>query len=590
MTLVLGCALLFAGHIGGGAQAQPLPHFERGVAPDEVSSARRWGARRAWARTARRNWAAQHGNRHHAGRWHRHDDHNEPSGDDRPDVPGSGPKGQPRPDPTGHVTRHFERDDGAPRPPRPPLPDLPRDHDPRPLPAPPVAQGEPGSGPGLCIAGRVREGRCECAGDQIRMPLDRGVTRCLDRSSLVARVPTSLGGFGARNAASPRDDRTPQTPNARPPALGALDPFVPDEVLVTVPRAVPESVDDAVGQSLGLQLFGRRTIGLLDARVLRFRIPDGRSVSALVTALRADQRLLDPQPNYYYRPQQDRSPENRSLGLQYALAKIDAVRAQALARGRCVRVAVLDSGADETHPDIASAIVESFDAVGAPASETDPHGTAIASIVAANGILRGVAPEAQLLNVRAFAPAGPDRASAGTTFDLLRGIEWALKHGARVLNMSFTGPRDTLLERGIAAAGERGAIVVAAAGNAGANAPPAYPAAYPSVIAVTATDSADRRYRLANRGSYIALAAPGVDILAASTDHAHQLVSGTSFAAAHVSGIVALMIERDPALTAEAARRALTAAAEDLGPPGPDDQYGAGRANALAALGALAGH
>ena len=96
--------------------------------------------------------------------------------------------------------------------------------------------------------------------------------------------------------------------------------------------------------------------------------------------------------------------------------------------------------------------------------------------------------------------------------------------------------------------------------------------------------SADRRYAHANLGRYIALAAPGVDVLTASADHAHRVRSGTSFAAAHVSGIIAMMIERSPGLTADAARGTLLATADDLGPPGRDEQYGAGRANAYAAV------
>jgi subtilisin family serine protease len=362
---------------------------------------------------------------------------------------------------------------------------------------------------------------------------------------------------------------------------------VPNEILVTVARAAPESIDDVVGQSHGLDVLERRTLQLIDRRVVRFRIADGRPVATVLTALRADARVFEPQPNYYYRTQQDGAPQSRGGGLQYALAKLEAVRAQALARGRGALVAVIDTGVDASHPDLAGAVIESFDAVGTRTA--DPHGTGVAGIIAANGILRGVAPEAGLLNVRAFAP-GADGGFAATTFNLLRGIEWALARRARVLNMSFTGPRDTLLERGITAASDRGAIIVAAAGNGGANAAPAYPAAYAPVIAVTAIDFADRPYRLANQGRYIALAAPGVDILTTSIDHAHRVQSGTSFAAAHVSGIIALMIERDPALTAAAARRALMATADDLGPSGPDDQYGAGRANAFAAVRMLVRH
>jgi len=146
-----------------------------------------------------------------------------------------------------------------------------------------------------------------------------------------------------------------------------------------------------------------------------------------------------------------------------------------------------------------------------------------------------------------------------------------------------------LLEESIKAAAARGAISVAAAGNGGPQAAPAYPAASPGVIAVTATDVADHLYSQANRGSYISVSAPGVDVLAPSGDHAHQLLSGTSYAAAHVSGIIALMIERYPALDAGTVRLALAAAAVDLGPPGRDDQFGVGRVNAFATLRAVAG-
>jgi subtilisin family serine protease len=159
-----------------------------------------------------------------------------------------------------------------------------------------------------------------------------------------------------------------------------------------------------------------------------------------------------------------------------------------------------------------------------------------------------------------------------------------VSQGARVLNLSFAGPPDPLFHRAVKAAYDRRTIIVAAAGNAGPVAPPAYPAAYEEVIAVTATDSADRLYSQANHGAYIAIAAPGVDILAPSVGRAHELRTGTSFAAAHVSGIIALMLERNPQLSPETARMALIAAASDLGPPGRDDEFGAGRANAYGSL------
>jgi hypothetical protein len=583
IMLTLACVLAIAGR-SSGAEAQPLPQFAQSDAADEVSAGRRFGGRRAFARGGQRKWAAHRGWWHHVGRRDR--DHHDHGHDKKP-----GGRGR------DHVAKGGDRNDSAPRGPGQDRP-RDRDRDPRPLPPPGIAKGGPSFPHVVCIAGRVLGGRCACDRDHIRLSIDRSIFRCAGRTTLAAL--SSPAGGDAREPGSPPPpppDRGPPSPSQRP-GLADRDTFVADEVLVTVARTTLDAVDDAVGRSHGLQLLERRIIPLVDRRVLRYRIADGRPVAALLAALRTDARVFDPQPNYYYRYLHDGSPQGRGSSLQYALAKVDALRAQTLARGRGALVAVIDSGVDATHPDLASAIVDSFDAVATAAGAAartaatgaDPHGTAIAGIIAANGVLRGVAPEARLLNVRAFAPLGHARASAATTLDLLRGIDWALARRARVLNMSFTGPRDALLERGIVAAGDRGAIIVAAAGNGGVNAPPAYPAAYAPVIAVTATDFADRRYRLANQGRYISLAAPGVDIVAPSADHAHQLRSGTSFAAAHVSGIIALMIERDPALTADAARRALTATADDLGPPGPDDQYGAGRANAFAAVRVLVGH
>ena len=104
------------------------------------------------------------------------------------------------------------------------------------------------------------------------------------------------------------------------------------------------------------------------------------------------------------------------------------------------------------------------------------------------------------------------------------------------------------------------------------------------VIAVTATDSIDALYADANQGNYIALAAPGVDVLAPALHEAYQMATGTSFAAAHVSGVIALMLESDPRMPVQKIRDVLQSGALDLGPRGRDEQFGAGRVNALAVL------
>ena len=162
--------------------------------------------------------------------------------------------------------------------------------------------------------------------------------------------------------------------------------------------------------------------------------------------------------------------------------------------------------------------------------------------------------------MRAFR-GGKKSPAQSTSLQLLKGINWAFDAGAKIMNMSFTGPMDPLLERIVKAAAEKGVIFIAAAGNNGPKGAPVYPAAYPEVIAVTATDEKDKLYGKANRGDYISIAAPGVDIIAPALKGSYELSSGTSMAAAHVSGVVALLLERDGKLDWSEVRAILSASA-----------------------------
>ena len=145
-------------------------------------------------------------------------------------------------------------------------------------------------------------------------------------------------------------------------------------------------------------------------------------------------------------------------------------------------------------------------------------------------------------------------------------------------------PADPAVRRSLAAARKKGIVLVAAAGNAGAKSPPLYPAADANVIAVSATDADDRLFEQSNRGRHIAITAPGAQLLVAITDGGYEVSSGTSYSAAVVSGIVALMLERRGDLTPSQVRRILQATAKDLGPKGHDIMYGAGLADAYAAV------
>ena len=150
--------------------------------------------------------------------------------------------------------------------------------------------------------------------------------------------------------------------------------------------------------------------------------------------------------------------------------------------------------------------------------------------------------------------------------------------------MSFAGPSDPAIHRLLEAAHKKGIVLVAASGNAGANSPPLFPAADANVIAVSATDAEDKLFEQSSRGRHIAVAAPGAQILLAAPEGAYEVSSGTSYSAAEVSGIVALMLERKPELTPDQVRKILQATAKDLGPKGPDAMFGAGLIDAYGAL------
>jgi subtilisin family serine protease len=198
----------------------------------------------------------------------------------------------------------------------------------------------------------------------------------------------------------------------------------------------------------------------------------------------------------------------------------------------------------------------------------------------------GGAPKAQILAIRAFGMSSGSAQSS--SFVLLKALDYAAAHKAQIVNMSFAGPRDALIERAITALAGRGIVLVAAAGNAGAKSPPLYPAANPNVIAVSATNAQDELLAASNRGAYVCLAAPGTDIFLPAPDGKYQMTSGTSFSAAYVSALAALMLERHPGLQPAEVRAILMRTARDLGSPGRDDMFGAGEADAYAAVQAAA--
>ena len=356
---------------------------------------------------------------------------------------------------------------------------------------------------------------------------------------------------------------------------------VQNELVAEIDSALSTAEADELARRHGLERIASQSFPLLGSTIGLFRIVDRRPVDMVRREFAADGRVRSVQLNLRHFLQDQKKPVIEGDVAQYAVAQLRLPQAHALARGMNVTIAVIDSGVDIKHPELANSVADSFDALG---SSEGPHvhGTGIAGAIVAHGKLMGSAPEARLLAIRAFGAGS--KGAESTSYVILRGLDYAAAHGAQIINMSFAGPKDPLIERGIAATAARGILMVAAAGNAGAKSPPLYPAANPNVIAVSGTDAQDKLFAASNRGNHIAISAPGADIFLPAPDEKYQITSGTSFSAAYVSGVAALLLERNPALKPGDVRAILTKTARDLGAPGRDDQFGAGEADAFAAV------
>lgn len=390
------------------------------------------------------------------------------------------------------------------------------------------------------------------------------------------RVDQAGGGGTGNNGKAGKTAQARRTTGSDPDQR-----YVAREVLIEIDGYPSDAAADVLARRHRLRRLQSQALPLIGGTLLRWRIPDSRSVENVVRELVADGSVRSAQPNYRFILQQAGAPSEGDPA-QYALTSLRLPQAHLLARGDRVVVAVIDSGIDIAHPELTGAVGASYDPVGGNAVPHS-HGTGIAAVIAAHGRLMGASPAVSLLAIRAFAAANSSRAES-TSFTVLRSLDFAIAKGARIINMSFAGPQDGLIAKGLAAAAAKGVVLVAASGNAGPKSPPLFPAADRNVIAVAATDAGDRFFAASNRGSHVALSAPGADILTAAPDAKYQVTSGTSFAAAYVSGIIALMLERNPSLTPEAVRATLTRTAHDLGAPGRDDLFGAGKADALAAV------
>lgn len=339
-------------------------------------------------------------------------------------------------------------------------------------------------------------------------------------------------------------------------------------------------------KQLGFKVISSAELANFGMHVDRLRLPDGMDVGAASRLLRSEVPAGAFSPNHIYRVYHSAkgAPEEG----------VDLKRMPSCSEGRCfgpslihwspiltscarnIRVGVIDTSFDLTHPSLAGHKFNSGTFVGAASPLHDWHGTAVLSLLAgdARSSTPGLIPEAEFYLASVF--KSDEHGDIQTsTVDLLNALAWLDAFDVRLVNMSFSGPADELLETALARMHEKGVVFVAAAGNEGPNASPSYPAAYPSVIAVTAVSKTLQGYRYANRGSYVDIAAPGVDIWTAQPGAKQGYRSGTSFAVPFVTSIFAVMQQAGD-LPIDKATMLRRLNFMDLGEPGRDPVYGEG--------------
>ncbi len=298
--------------------------------------------------------------------------------------------------------------------------------------------------------------------------------------------------------------------------------------------------DIARAQEAGFAPLSRERLDTLDIDVVRLAVPGRLSLAKAQAALR---KLL---------PEASISADTLYFQSGAAMGRATAARAPAAAPIDQT-VGVIDGAPGA---EIAVTAIRGF-AEGAPASSN--HGSAITSILQWAGVRRIV-----VADVYGSDPAG------GNALAITRGLDWLTGQGIRVVSISLVGPANPVLARAITAAQRRGVLVIAAVGNDGPAAPPAYPASYPDVIAVTAVDGRNRALIEAGRATHLDYAAPGADLLARHADGRWVKVRGTSYAVPFVAARAAAALDRGsiiPALDREAV---------DLGRRGIDAVFGRG--------------
>ncbi|SFO84394.1 Subtilase family protein [Cohaesibacter marisflavi] len=342
------------------------------------------------------------------------------------------------------------------------------------------------------------------------------------------------------------------------PAVAQSQPFLlkpantiatKTHLILTVPLTDKKALDKIAREIMsrfGVTLTAEWPLKSIDVHCFVVEADPKTDMNALIARMLADKQIRTAQKMQEFKTLESRYSDPL-FPIQTALKQINAVAAQRYSTGSGVHIAVVDSAIDASHPDLLGRLTPAKDFVGVgQTSVAEDHGTAIAGIIAADvanatGIV-GIAPKAQLTSLRACWQA-PNEQGECNSFSLARALNFALLNGYDVINLSLGGPSDPLLEEIIKAAIQKNIVVVAAWGE---KEEASFPASVPGVIA-------------AGGPTKTSIPAPSVDVISTAPHNDYRYVSGSSVAAAHISGILALLLAMHPELTTDSLANALHA-------------------------------
>ena len=350
--------------------------------------------------------------------------------------------------------------------------------------------------------------------------------------------------------------------------------FQERQLLVTLPENLSaqwQAIGADLGTKHGLVKSGEFPLSSIGVDCLVYKVGPKQDLDQILDQLQNEKEVVLAQKNQVFSGiQSGESDEYASISYAPRLIRADA--AHTIATGKGVSIAVVDTGLEKEHPDLKGRIVKTANFVegGEQSFARDRHGTAVTGIIGAranDGIgIYGIAPDAEVSAYKAcWYSNNREEGALCSSWTLAKSLDAAIQQGVRVINLSLAGPEDALLTKLIQAAHERGIIIAAAALEKQDQ--PGFPASLPEVIPVISADP-EGKVKAPRWLSFLpdVAVAPGVEILTTVPKEAYDFVSGSSLATAHVSGVIALLLELKPAITARQVKRFVVNASRDGNP------------------------